>query len=288
MVILGWILLGILLFLLSVLLLILFFPVAYRFTLCFQEGKLSLRARLSWLFSFLVLSYDYPDPGEPAIRICGIPLKLKKKKNSTTGENTSVENQEKTDASATEHTEKSEDSTGSSQEESSHKKNDPPNPDVAKSDQKAHSSQNGEEKQEPSFWEKTSSKLEKCKRDLEFYRKLWEHELTQQVKTDVISSLLKILKNICPRKISGHLTFGGKTPDTTGYALAVYSILSTQFPRRISLDFHGDFQREILDGEVWVRGRVTLFVLGWNVLKFVLDKRVKAIRRKVEKHRSKP
>lgn len=286
MVILGWILLGILLFLLSVILLILFFPVAYRLTLCFREGSPSVRARLSWLFSFLVVAYDYPDPGEPAIRIFHIPIKLKNKKPPSEDAEASAENNKKTDTAADQPIKQADKAFVSSQEESL-KSQAPSSSDKAKPIGESDNTPGREEKQKPSFLEKTSAKLESLKRDLEFYRKLWEHELTQQVKSDLIASLLKIWKNICPRKISGRLTFGGKTPDTTGYALAVYSILSTQLPRRISLDFTADFENEILDGEVLIRGRITLFVLGWNILKFVLNKRVKAIRRRIEKHRSK-
>ncbi|MCM1542942.1 MAG: hypothetical protein NC121_17010 [Blautia sp.] len=50
-------------------LLVLFFPVSYRVTGRKYPGETTVRARASWLFGFLRVRYDYPDPGTVVVKI---------------------------------------------------------------------------------------------------------------------------------------------------------------------------------------------------------------------------
>lgn len=81
MAVIGWILLGILGFILFLLILILFFPISYRI-----EGKkgvsdpASLSAKAWWLFGFIRAIFNYPKPGKPIVKVLFFTVFGKEKK----------------------------------------------------------------------------------------------------------------------------------------------------------------------------------------------------------------
>lgn len=62
-----------------------------------------------------------------------------------------------------------------------------------------------------------------------------------------------------PRKVAGKVTFGFEDPSWTGLGTGLLSMLYQWYPKRFSI--HPDFEREILEGELHIRGRIQIYVL---------------------------
>ena len=311
MAVVGWILLGILGLLLLILLLVLFLPAAYRLEAKKTMEDLSVKARVSWLFGFFRLVFLYPEPGEPQIRIAFFTLKQKSKpnkkktekkaddksdkksgKNSTPSKSSDVapaagqvmkENSEEKPGTTAEYSGESPPKEGSGQEkpQGSGQESGSSGETAGKTD-----SSKPEETQEGKAAAKLKPKelYRKIRTEAEFFQKLWKQETTKSLVSELLARLLKILQSVFPRKIEGRLVFGADSPDITGYVLAIYSIARVKFPRRLSVEFTPDFEKQVLEGEVLVRGHVMLATLVWNGLRVLLDKRLKKLWRQVERH----
>jgi hypothetical protein len=90
------------------------------------------------------------------------------------------------------------------------------------------------------------------------------------------SSLKKLLKHIMPTKLKSKLTFGTGDPCSTGQALGAMSILYSFYGDRINIT--PDFERNILEGEHFARGRIRLVTILIIVVKLIFDKRFKQLK----------
>jgi hypothetical protein len=90
------------------------------------------------------------------------------------------------------------------------------------------------------------------------------------------SSLKKLLKHIMPTKLKSKLTFGTGDPCSTGQALGAMSILYSFYGDRIQIT--PDFERNILEGEHFARGRIRLVTILIIVVKLIFDKRFKQLK----------
>ena len=80
----------------------------------------------------------------------------------------------------------------------------------------------------------------------------------------------KILKHLKFKKLRGRLHFGFDDPATTGKVLGMASILYPMY--RESLKFEPDFNGAVIDGELYIRGRIRLFNLLLPAAKVKFDK----------------
>ena len=71
-------------------------------------------------------------------------------------------------------------------------------------------------------------------------------------------------------------------PDTTGYALGIYGMLSPQLGPYVSVT--PDFTQAILQGEADVSGHITAFVLTVNALKLFFDKKLHLFLKKLKRN----
>lgn len=277
MAVVGRILLGILILLPVILLLILFFPVSYRLEGKKTPNSFSVGVRVNWLFGLVRLLFFYPEPGKLLIKIAFFTLrKFQRKRGSGISRRKSPKNKEE------------------SASEPDTVREDPDKADAAPSQGVSDgekSPETSEKNTEQKYTEQKKKKVSfsgirsKIRSETDFYLGLWRQDTTKTLVAEMFLRLSKILKNVFPVKVRGQLVFGASSPDVTGYAYAVYSILSTKFPRRFSLAFYPDFQKEVLEGEIYIVGRVMLFTVLWNSLRILLDKRLHSLRETVNKHR---
>ena len=80
----------------------------------------------------------------------------------------------------------------------------------------------------------------------------------------------KILKHLKFKKLRGRLHFGFDDPATTGKVLGMASILYPIY--RGSLKLEPDFNGAVIDGELYIRGRIRLFNLLLPAAKVKFDK----------------
>ena len=312
----GRILLGIFIFLLAVILLLLFFPISYEVTGELGSEEKSVTARVRWLFGFVRFWIVLPKPATPMLKVLWFSImgkkdskkdkgkKQPKKKgqkskdeekkqenesdlNAPQGEQASEANGQGIEAaetagepneSASENAEtiKTEDENSSAEDSSEE-------PKKRKKKKKEKKSEDKKPKSKKPLKEKISELIEEIK----FYKALWEDGNTKPFVQAALAKVLHLLKNLLPRKIRGKILFGAASPDVTGYAYGGYTVLKSLYPKRFkAFAFTPDFERQILEGELFIKGWFMLFTVIRDALRILLDKRFKILRKKWKAHKN--
>ena len=281
------ILLGILILLLVMILLLLFFPFSYQIQGRKNSDGLFVSAKVKWLFGFVRMLFDYPEPNTPILKLAFFTL-LGKKKNKkakddkakplseSEGYKPSDENSKPSEVKSDGSLESSESSEAAEATEASEN----PESDDAKET-------SGEESSPKKEKVPINEKLSKLKSDFIFYKELWEDGNTKPLLKAVLARVFHVLKNLLPRKIHGKLIFGAATPDTTGYVYGGYVVLRTLYPKRLFLELTPDFEKQILEGELLIKGHFSIFTIVWDGLRILFDKRLKILRRKLKERSEK-
>ncbi len=100
--------------------------------------------------------------------------------------------------------------------------------------------------------------------------RLYELPTTKTAIGNCKGYLLKLLCRLKPKKITGDVTIGLADPATTGQLFGVFGILLPLYYKNFS--FTPDFDRQVIDGEVFMKGSITIAFLLWWLLKIYLDK----------------
>lgn len=108
-------------------------------------------------------------------------------------------------------------------------------------------------------------------------------EENRQLVTHILFRTKKLLLHIRPRKCRADILFGTGSPDTTGYLLGIYSILSLSLPERI--DVTPDFMERKLEGHISARGHIVPAVLLFHLLKLYQDKTLRKLLNLQKKHK---
>lgn len=80
--------------------------------------------------------------------------------------------------------------------------------------------------------------------------------------------ILKVLKHILPQKLKARIRFGFEDPSTTGNVLGVASVLYGVYGDNLKLE--PDFERQVLEGEYCLKGRIRLFTFllaAWKIFR---------------------
>ena len=295
MAVIGWILLTILGLLLFLILLILFFPISYRIEgLSQKEIPINLSARVFWLFGFIRVMFDYPKPSRPIVKLAFFTIFGKEKKNKKNEREQSIgEEQENTSESSVDDnqpaiTEAKTDQDQSAEQEAkedSGEKLDAQKK-TAKTPDEANKKENLQKKNQK-FSERFKKIKTRISKEYLFYKKLWLDEDTKPFVKDTLSRVFHILRNVLPKRISGRLRFGAASPDITGYVFGIYCIISSFFNPKYSFTLEPEFENQIIEGELLIKGRFCTFTLLWDGLRIFFDRRLKKIRKRIEKHQEK-
>lgn len=113
--------------------------------------------------------------------------------------------------------------------------------------------------------------LHKKDRILEFLRE--EHNKSGIKK--IFISIRRVLKHIAPKKIQGVVHFGTGDPCSTGQALGAIATCYGFYGDKISII--PNFEDEVLDGELFLKGRIRLVTLLIIAIKLVLDDNFKRL-----------
>lgn len=274
--VLGIILLCLLGLFLTLLLLILFVPVRYRLSGQKSGKETEGRIRLSWLLHLLSASYGYPSPGEAVIRVAGIRVRsikvgMPQKQDPETdgeGEENPV-NPEILKAAGEGH--------APPETETAAKNADVPH--GIKETEKADMPESGRKESLSGkigalrhrlrrIWKQVNEILQ----NIEYYRELLLQKENRLLYGRCWKQIRRILYYIRPQTIKGDIVVGTGAPDTTGYLLAVYGMMLPFLGNHINIV--PDFNEAVLEGNLFLKGRVTLFVLLRGSVKILLDKQL--------------
>lgn len=234
--ILGIILLCLLGFLLLVLLLVLFMPAVYRGGGKAHDGEYEAWFRFRWLFGLVRGEFDYPRSKALRVRV----LWLTVFESGGRQEEPEEDRKRKTPA----------------EKQPTAEKKEAPAAGIRKAEEK---------EQEPPTDRKDK---------LQHYLAVVQDQDNQDLVKHALSRLSRIIKSIRPRMLRAEAVVGLGEPDTTGYLYGAYWAIKPFLGKKCQVSVTPDFERQILEGKVSLRGRIVAAVLLYQAVRVALDKRL--------------
>lgn len=115
-----------------------------------------------------------------------------------------------------------------------------------------------------------SEKLNGLKKKKSGYTKLYNNVRTKEAVRIVKKQLIRLLKHLKPTKLKGRLLYGAGDPADTGKQLGYMSVLFPLYYDRI--DITPDFEEKVLEGDLFIKGRIRLWTVVWCALKIIINK----------------
>lgn len=117
------------------------------------------------------------------------------------------------------------------------------------------------------------NKVKEFLENIEYYIDAINDEKNQEAFKLCLNELNRVLKNIKPQKAKGFVRYGTDDPYSNGKAASVFSILNPFLGENVRLI--SDFEEEVMEGNLLLKGRVTIFVLLVAGCKVYFNKDVK-------------
>ena len=295
------ILLGLILLLLT---LLLFWPVTYRISGEKNPEKLMVIGKADWLFGVFKVRYTYPEPNAVTVRLLwktlvdtGQKKEIPDKEQKTHSEDKETSDKEQKSQSDPLPADEPPSESGTVSE--NQKQADTQQQKQAEDEQEASvqpeqlpAKEENEDASTP--FSRILKKFQNIKytilgiydkikaigANISYYNDLLHEESTFLLWKHVKYRLGKVLKSIRPRHLKARVLFGTGSPDTTGYCLGLYSMLSPVLGNEVC--FLPDFDRAVLEGTFAVSGHITLCTLIWNTLKLLLDQKLRLFIKKMK------
>ena len=275
--ILGIVLLVLLGILLALLLIVLFVPVRYQGSGYRKEGDpvpVHVQLKVTWLLHLVRVSFIYPEEAFLKVKVLFfqiLPAKEKKKKAS---------NKKEADGKKLK-TDKKEVGSDVSDTASDQKISDEGN--AAEED-------GGDDRRTLSDFvrklffairnikytiRKIYDKIKHIIHNIRYYIKILQTESFKRAFVLCREQLLRLMKIVLPRKISGTFTIGMEDPAATGQILSIYGILYPLIGDSITVI--PDFEKPVMEGSFRFKGKITAFTLIRIAAKIYFDKDLKRV-----------
>lgn len=275
--ILGIVLLVLLGILLALLLIVLFVPVRYQGSGYREEGDpvpVHVQLKVTWLLHLVRVSFIYPEEAFLKVKVLFfqiLPVKEKKKKAS---------NKKEADGKKPK-TDKKEVGSDVSDTASDQKISDEGNTAVE---------DGGDDRRTLlDFVRKLFSAIRNIKytirkiydkinhiiHNIRYYIKILQTESFKRAFVLCREQLLRLMKIVLPRKVSGTFTIGMEDPAATGQILSIYGILYPLIGDSITVI--PDFEKPVMEGSFRFKGKITAFTLIRIAAKIYFDKDLKRV-----------
>ena len=258
----GIVLLCIIGLVLFVLLIVLFVPIRYKADGFYKDSDYNVKAKASWLLHVVTVSFDLKASKEPVIKVFGIKLKGKKKKDEEEGE-TAEETTEDVTKEAKEETK--EEAVEEIKEEST---------DEQFSEETATDEEDKRsEKKDKRSKDKKEFKSESVYDKIKGYVDIIKSDEFKESFALVKKQLCRLLKAILPGKWEINASLGFEDPSLTGYVCAVSGAMYMWFRKHIHIV--GDFDEEKIDAKAYFKGRIYIVVLVYVFLRVWFNKKIR-------------
>lgn len=275
--ILGIVLLVLLGLLLALLMIVLFVPVRYQGSGYREEGDpvpVHVQLKVTWLLHLVRVSFIYPEEAFLKVKVLFfqiLPAKEKKKKAS---------NKKEADGKKPK-TDKKEVGSDVSDTTSDQKISDEGN---------AADEDGGDDRRTLlDFVRKLFSAIRNIKytirkiydkinhiiHNIRYYIKILQTESFKRAFVLCREQLLRLMKIVLPRKVSGTFTIGMEDPAATGQILSIYGILYPLIGDSITVI--PDFEKPVMEGSFRFKGKITAFTLIRIAAKIYFDKDLKRV-----------
>lgn len=259
--------------------LVLFVPIRYRGKGSYYE-ELKGKASISWLLHILSLSVVYDGESDVTIRIFGIRMKNREKKDDVNFEEEPVKRKKHTAEAATEEPMASAEAVCESVQI-------PPREDSMPHEQAAtheeRSSRQSKKGKKFSFsFRRICDKLKEVKEQkdniLEFLGKE-ENKASFQL---IWKQFKALLKHILPTRAKGKVRFGFDDPYTTGQVLMYISPFYGVYAKKLTVI--PVFEDAVIEGELLVRGRVRIGTVLFRIGLLAFDRNIRKLWRQFMNH----
>ncbi len=261
----GIVLLCIIGLVLFVLLIVLFVPIRYKADGFYKDSDYNVKAKASWLLHVVTVSFDLKASKEPVIKVFGIKLKGKKKKDEEAGE-TAEETTEDVTKEAKEETK--EEAVEEIKEEKEESTDEQFSEETVKDEEDKRS-----EKKDKRSKDKKEFKSESVYDKIKRYVDIIKSDEFKESFTLVKKQLCRLLKAILPRKWEINASLGFEDPSLTGYVCAVSGAMYMWFRKHIHIV--GDFDEEKIDAKAYFKGRIYIVVLVYVFLRVWFNKKIR-------------
>lgn len=285
------VLLGLLLLILT---LVLFVPVFYRVRVIHNPEKTQVKARVSFLFPLLLVTFEYLKKISYKVRIFGFALldSDKPKKEKQPKEKKPKKKKEKKSKKKPQVIQEEEDEEEDIWVPLEHPGTLPaaePEPVEEINTEPTPKPQQEQKEEKIGFFEKIRSKIQKIRETIrrvidkikkllrqkdEVQRILTKPE-TKQAIAFAWKELKHLLKHILPRKIKGYVAYGADNPATTGQVLGIVSVVYAKTGKLLTI--RPNFTEKQLECDVELKGHIQVFVLLVIAVKVVLNKELRKL-----------
>lgn len=275
--ILGIVLLVLLGILLALLMIVLFVPVRYQGSGYREEGDpvpVHVQLKVTWLLHLVRVSFIYPEEAFLKVKVLFfqiLPAKERKKKASNKKE--ADGKKPKTDKKEAEHDVRD---TASDQK-------------ISDEGNTAVEDGGDDRRTLLDFVRKLFSAIRNIKytirkiydkinhiiHNIRYYIKILQTESFKRAFVLCREQLLRLMKIVLPRKVSGTFTIGMEDPAATGQILSIYGILYPLIGDSITVI--PDFEKPVMEGNFRFKGKITAFTLIRIAAKIYFDKDLKRV-----------
>ena len=121
--------------------------------------------------------------------------------------------------------------------------------------------------------------IKNIKSEIDFYKNLWEKPQGKKSVEHLWREVCYLLKKAEPTKIEGKILFGTGDPAITGQALGVLGAVYGFLPEGLIIT--PDFENEVYEGNIDVKGRIRLIHLVIVAVRLLLDRDFRYVVKKV-------
>lgn len=102
-------------------------------------------------------------------------------------------------------------------------------------------------------------KIKNAVNRVEYYKAVWDKEETKRALATGKKELGRLMKHLKPSKFKADIHFGLSDPATMGQILSFHGMLYPFLGKNVHIV--PDFEKEVFEGNVYIKGRITIFVL---------------------------
>jgi len=291
--IIGITLLAILGLLLLILVLVLFVPIFYKVRIIHNPEKTQVKARASFLFPLLLVTFQYLKKISYKVRIFGFALldsdkpKKEKKEKPPKKKKGKASSKKKKEDKIPETVAVPE--TPPETQPEILPEAEPEEKEETKQEEETVSHVENPKEKKQGFFEKIRCKIQKIRETIgaiiskiskllhqkdEVLRILRKPE-TKTALSFAWDKLKRLLRHIFPRKLKGYVIYGADNPATTGQVLGICSVIYARTGQL--LDIRPNFEEKQLECDVELKGRIQLFTLLVIAVKIFLNQELRQL-----------
>ncbi len=121
--------------------------------------------------------------------------------------------------------------------------------------------------------EAISKKTAKLRRTISRFKQFWNMKCTIKTRAYLKKYIVSVLKHIAPRKVRGFIHFGMDEPYKTGQTIGYLSMLPFVYQKH--LVWEPDFYNKVMEGELYLKGKLRIGYIARIVLKLHIWKTIK-------------